>query len=167
MDFLEVIRKRYSVRSYKPDEVEQEKLQRILEVARLAPTAANRQAFKVIVVKTGGRREELRKIYNQEWFVQGPLVLCLCSMPGKCWVRRDQKSYADVDAAIVMDHVILAATNEGLGTCWIGAFDRLAAKNILKLDDSLEPVAFTPLGYARETTVNKMRKPLEELVEYR
>jgi nitroreductase len=166
MEYLEVIQKRYSVRSYKPDRVEQEKLQTILEAARLAPTAANRLAFKVIVIDTNGRKEELKKIYNKDWFVEAPLVLCICAIAGKCWVRKDNKSFADVDAAIVMDHIILAATDQGLGTCWIGAFNQKAAQEVLVSDDTLEPVIFTPLGYPRETTVNRVRKPLEDLVVY-
>ncbi|MDD3653963.1 MAG: nitroreductase family protein [Desulfotomaculaceae bacterium] len=164
MEFLDVIKKRHSVRSYKPDPVEQEKLAVILDAAVLAPTAANRQAFKVIVIDTSGRKEDLKRIYDREWFSEAPLALCVCSIPGRCWVRNDQKNYSDVDAAIVMDHIILAATDQGLGTCWIAAFNLQAAKEVLGLDDSMEPVAFTPLGYAKETKVSKARKALDELV---
>lgn len=167
MEFFEVIKKRYSTRSYKPDRVEQEKLDIILEAARLAPTAANRQAFKIIVLETRTRKEELKKIYNKDWFVEAPLVLCVCSIPEKCWVRSDKKNYSDVDAAIVMDHIILAAADQGLGTCWVGAFDPKAAKQVLDLDDTLEPVAFTPVGYAHGTAFKKTRKTLEELVVYK
>ncbi|MDD4169263.1 MAG: nitroreductase family protein [Desulfotomaculaceae bacterium] len=167
MEFLDAIKKRYSVRSYKPDPVEQEKLAIILEAARLAPTAANRQAFKVIVIETSGRKEDLKKIYGKDWFGEAPLVLGVCSIPGGCWVRSDKKNYSDVDAAIVMDHIILAATDQGLGTCWVGAFNLQAAKEVLGLDDSMEPVAFTPLGYAKDTMIKKSRKSLDDLVIYK
>lgn len=167
MEFLDVIKKRYSVRSYKADPVEQEKLEIILEAARLAPTASNRQAFKIIVVNTAGRREDLKKIYSRDWFSEAPLVLGICSIPEKNWVRSDNKNYCDVDAAIVMDHIILTATDQGLGTCWIGAFNLPAAKEVLELDDSLEPVAFTPLGYERETNYKKIRKSIEDIVIYK
>lgn len=167
MEFLDVIKKRYSVRSYKPDPVEEEKLAIILEAARLAPTAANRQAFKVMVIETSGRKEDLKKIYGKDWFSEAPLVLGVCSIPGGCWVRSDQKNYSDVDAAIVMDHIILAATDQGLGTCWVGAFNLQAAKEVLGLDDSMEPVAFTPLGYTKETVIKKSRKSLDDLVIYK
>lgn len=166
MDYFEAVQLRHSVRSYKPDAVEPEKLQRILECARLAPTAANRQSFRVVVVTTEGNKEVLQHIYSRTWFVNAPYLLCVCSVPGKCWVRSDKKNYSDVDAAIVMDHMVLAATAQGLGTCWVAAFDVEAARSILKLDDAWEPIAFTPLGYPTDSTFKKVRKPLEEVVVY-
>jgi nitroreductase len=168
MDFSEVIKKRYSVRSYQPDPVEPEKLKTILEAARLAPTAVNYQPFKVFVIRNYGCKKKLKTVYPKEWFVEAPLVLGVCINTAECWTRRDGKSFADVDAAIVMDHMILAATALGLGTCWIGAFDRQAARELLQItDQSWEPVVFTPLGYPRETPSNRTgRKPLEELVVY-
>lgn len=166
MDVFEVIGQRYSARSYKRDGVEKEKLERILEAARLAPTAANRQGFKLLVIPTEGRQEELNRIYHRQWFTDAPLILGVCAIPEKCWVRRDGKNYSDVDAAIVMDHIVLAAAAQGLGTCWVGAFDVQAARQVLKLEDQLEPVAFTPLGYAADAPGAKTRKPLEELVIY-
>jgi nitroreductase len=167
MEYFEAIKQRHSVRSYRPDPVEKEKLQMILEAARLAPTAANRQAFRLIVVKTEGRKEELKKVYGRDWFTEAPLILVVCSIPGECWVRSDKKNYSDVDAAIVMDHIIMAATALGLGTCWIGAFNLPAARQVLNIDEVLEPVAMTPLGYARETDFRKVRKSLDDLVIYR
>ena len=117
MDFFDVIQKRYSVRSYKRDTVEEHKLQRIIEAARLAPTAANRQPFQLIVIHTACRETELSCIYDQTWFVQAPMIICACAIPNKAWVRRDGKNYSDVDVAIAMDHLVLAATDVGLGTC--------------------------------------------------
>jgi nitroreductase len=166
MDFLELARRRYSVRSYRADPVEKEKLERILEAARLAPTAVNIQPFELLVIPTAGREAELLQIYNKKWFVQPPIVICACGIPGKNWVRKDGKNYNDVDVAIVMDHLILAATAEGLGTCWIGAFNPGAAKEVLNLAAGVEPIAFTPLGYGADRPPVKKRKPLSELVRY-
>ena len=166
MDFFELIQTRYSVRAYKPDPVEDEKLQRILEAARLAPTAANRQPFQIIVLKTAGRQAELRPIYPRDWFLQAPLLLCACGIPAQNWVRRDGKNYNDVDVTIAMDHLILAAASLGLGTCWIAAFDPSAARQILHLPEGVEPVAFSPLGYPADAPRPKQRKPLSELVRY-
>jgi nitroreductase len=166
VEFSELIEKRYSVRAYKPDPVEDDKLHQVLEAARLAPTAANRQPFQFIVIHTAGREAELKRIYNRDWFVQPPLVICACGTPAQGWVRRDGKNYSDVDVAIAMDHLILAAANLGLGTCWIAAFDSTAAREVLHLPDDVEPIAFTPLGYPADQLGSKKRKALSELVRY-
>jgi nitroreductase len=164
MEFMDVVRGRYSCRAYRTDEVEREKLLEVLEAARLAPTAANRQAFQLIVIRTRGREEELKRIYNKDWFVQAPLVVAACGVKEQNWVRRDGHNYVDVDVAIVMDHLILAAANLGLGTCWIGAFDPAAARQILGVPKGIDPVVFTPLGYPADTPGEKKRQALSELV---
>jgi nitroreductase len=166
MEFSTLIRKRHSVRAYKTDAVEETKLQQVLEAARLAPTATNRQAFKFVVIHTKGREEELKRIYNKDWFVRPPLVVCACGIPSENWVRQDGKNYNDVDVAIAMDHLILAATDVGLGTCWIGAFDAQAAREVLGLPDGVEPIALTPLGYPADEQEPRTRKDLSELVRY-
>lgn len=167
MNFQGLIRARYSARAYKPDAVEPEKLERVLEAARLAPTAANRQPFRVIVVPTKGREEELRRIYVRDWFVQAPLVLCVCAVPAESWVRKfDGWNAAEVDASIVMSHIVLAAAEEGLATCWIAAFDPAAAREVLGLPPDVIPSAFATLGYAADTAVPKKRRLLIELVKH-
>jgi len=166
MEFYEAINSRYSVRAYKSDPVSDEKLKRILEAARLAPTAANFQPFKIIVIFTRGREAVLKRIYSKDWFVQAPLVIGIVALPDKGWRRKDGKNYSEADATIAMDHLILAAANEGLGTCWIGAFDPQAVREILGLPDNVEPIAFTPLGYPADSPSPKKRKDLNELVCY-
>lgn len=167
MKFQELIKKRYSVRAYKPDPVEDDKLARVLEAARIAPTAANRQAFRIIVIRTEDRKPDLRRIYGRDWFVQAPLVLCVCAVPSEAWVRKaDGWNAAEVDATIAMSHIVLAAAEEGLGTCWIAAFDPAAAREVLGLPDDVEPLAFTPLGYPDKASAGTGRRPLEELVRY-
>jgi nitroreductase len=164
VEFAELITRRYSVRAYRPAPVEEEKLQQVLEAARLAPTAANYQPFQIIVIHTAGREEELRRIYNSRWFVQAPLVIAVCGIPAQAWTRGDGKNFCDVDVAIVMDHLILAAADLGLGTCWIGAFDPQAARDVLQLPAGIEPIVFTPLGYPADQPRAKKRKALAELV---
>jgi nitroreductase len=166
VEFSELIEKRYSVRAYTPDPVEDEKLQRVLQAARLAPTAANRQPFQLIVVHTAGREAELKRIYGRDWFTQAPLVICICGIPAQGWVRRDGKNYTDVDVAIAMDHLVLAAADVGLGTCWVGAFDPDAAREVLGLPDGVEPIAFTPLGRPADEPRPKKREELRKLVRY-
>ncbi len=168
MEFLDLVKQRYSVRAYKAMPVEDEKLLGVLEAARLAPTASNRQPFQLIVIHTKGREEELRRIYSPSWFVEAPIVVCICSMPFQGWVRQDRKNYRDVDVAIAMDHLILAATDLGLGTCWIGAFNPGETQRILKLPEDVEPIVFTPLGYPDDqpSRRHKNRKSIDELVRY-
>jgi len=166
MEFTDLIQKRYSVRAYKPDPVQDSELQAVLDAARLAPTAANRQPFQIVVVHTAGREKELQRIYSRAWFTQAPLLICICGVPARAWIRKDGKNYADVDVTIAMDHLILAAANLGLGTCWVAAFDPPAAREILRLPEDIEPIAFTPLGYPADQPDSKDRKALAQLVRY-
>ena len=167
MEYTDLIAARHSVRAYRPDPVEDEKLQAVLDAARLAPTAANRQPFQLIVMHTAGRAQEIGKIYRRAWFVQAPLVIGVCAISSLAWVRESDRFNARlIDAAIVADHLILAATNLGLGTCWIAAFNVEAARAVLQLPNEAEPVIFTPLGYPADTPGPKIRKPLNELVRY-
>jgi nitroreductase len=155
MEFSDVIQKRYSVRGYKPDPVEDKTLHQVLEAARLAPTGSNRQAFQLVVVHTKGREEEMKRIYRGDWFAQAPIVICACAAP-------DYK----LNVGIVMDHLILAATDLGLGTCWIGAFDRDAVRDVLGLPEDVYPIIMATLGYPADEPRAKKRKELSELVRY-
>jgi nitroreductase len=166
MEFRELIQRRYSVRAYKGLPVEEVKLQQVLEAARLAPTAANRQAFQLIVIRTAGREKDLKRIYPPEWFTQAPIIIAAVGLPKDNWVRRDARNYVDVDVAIVVDHLILAATDLGLGACWIGAFDPAAAREVLGLPEDADPIVFIPLGYPADEPRPKLRRPLSELVRY-
>lgn len=167
MEFAELIQKRYSARAYSSKPVEDDKLEKVLDAMRLAPTAANRQPIQFIVIHTEGREEELRRIYDTSWFVKAPLVICACGLPDKGWVRKDDdKNYTDVDVAIAMDHLTLAAAEQNLGTCWIAAFDPAAAHEVLGLPEEVDPIAFTPLGYATDQAKPKKRKALSQLVRY-
>jgi nitroreductase len=166
MAFIDLINKRYSVRSYKPDHIEEDKINIILNAARLAPTASNRQPFRIILIKTLGKEAELFTIFPKKWFARAPIVICVCGLPSEAWVRNDSKIYLDVDVAIVMDYMILAATDLGLGTCFIAAFDSNNARKVLSLPDNVEPLLFTPLGYPDILPGIRERKKLEDLVHY-
>lgn len=167
MEYSQLIANRYSVRAYRSDPVEDEKLQQVLEAARLAPTAANRQPVQLIVLHTAGREAEIGKIYHRPWFVQAPLVVAVCAISSLAWVRESDRFNARmIDAAIVADHLILAAANLGLGTCWVANFNVNAAREVLGLPAEAEPAIFTPLGYPADQPGPKIRKPLSELVRY-
>ena len=166
MEFTELVHKRYSVRAYKPDPIEKDKIDHILEAARMAPTAANRQPFGLVVAHTEKIRSDLLRVYDHEWFVQAPLVICACGYPEMGWVRYDGKSYIDVDVAIVMDHLILAAADLGLGTCWVASFNVETARDVFGLPDKFEPIVLTPLGYPNDQPSPKERKKMFDLVHY-
>lgn len=166
MDYFELIQNRHSVRAYNSTPVEEEKLKQILEAGRLAPTANNQQAFKIVVIRTNEHQEGLNKIYQKPFFIAAPIVIGIFSMPEKNWARADGKNYGDVDATIAMDHIVLAATALGLGTCWVAAFDAAAAREVVGLGEGYEPIAFTPIGYPASSAFKKKRKPLEEIVTY-
>ena len=120
-----------------------------------------------MVLHTAGRQEEIGTIYHRPWFVQAPLVIAVCAISSQAWVRESDRFNARlIDAAIVADHLILAATDLGLGTCWIAAFNVEAARRVLQLPDEAEPVIFTPLGYPADEPGPKVRKPLSGLVRY-
>jgi nitroreductase len=167
MLFFDLIKQRYSVRAYKPDPVEDDKFQQVLEAARWAPSACNRQPYQLIVLNTAERAADLKQIYHRSWFYsQAPYVIAICGLTQEAWRRRDGHNYQFVDAAIAMDHLILAATELGLGTCWVAAFDVEAARQVLGLPLNVEPIAFTPLGYPADELGSKNRKSLGELVRY-
>ena len=166
MNYADIVEQRFSVRSYANREVPQEVVDRLVAAFGAAPTAANRQPFGLILVKTAGREAELKRVYGRSWFTQAPLVALVCTTPGSAWVRSDGKNYADVDAAIAFQQLILAATDEGLGTCWIGAFDPAAARDVFGLPEGVEPLAMTPLGYPSVEALKppRLRKPLAHVV---
>lgn len=166
MEFFELINKRYSVRAYQQKPVEKERLQKVLEAASLAPTAANKQPFRLFVIYTQGRESELKRVYGRDWFCRAPIVICACAVNSEAWTRMDGKNYAEIDATIAMDHLILAAADQGLGTCWVAAFNPAAAREVLKLSRDEEPIAFTPLGYPADELKPKKRKALSSLVRY-
>jgi nitroreductase len=166
MNFQNLLQHRYSVREYKPDLIDQNILNQVLTAAQFAPTAANRQPFKLIVIHTQGKKDEIQKIYDREWFSDAPIVICACGFPGQGWVRADGKSYLDVDIAIVMDHVSLAAADLGLGTCWVASFDVDAAREYLQIPTHAEPIVIMSLGYPAGLPGEKERKSLDELIAF-
>ncbi|MFC1581980.1 nitroreductase family protein [Planctomycetota bacterium] len=147
MDFFDVLKKRHSIRNYDPRPIEPGKLQRVLQAALMAPTSLDKREFRIIVLNTANFGNRLRKIYDEEWFPKAPTVLAIVSTHDKQSFSTD---FGEVDGSIIMSHIILAATAEGLGTCWVGLFNTWKAAEILKLPENVEPIAFTPIGYSKE-----------------
>ncbi len=166
MDFYDTIRRRLSVRAYRPDPVPDDVLNRILEAGRLAPSAKNIQPWKFVVVKDAAVRQALvPACRNQQFVGQAPVVICACALDGEAWHGMGgHGSAADVDVAIALEHMILAAAAEGLGTCWVGAFLEEEVRKVLAVPDGMRPVALTPLGYPAREADPRPRKPLSEIV---
>ncbi|MCL5735292.1 MAG: nitroreductase family protein [Actinobacteria bacterium] len=164
MDFRELIRARYSVRKYLEKPVEEEKIELVLEAARLAPTAVNYQPFRLIVIEDDATRKALARAYNRSWFYNAPVIIVACGVPGEAWVRADGFSCLEVDVAIVVDHLILQATELGLGTCWIADFKPDPVREALALPAELVPLILIPLGYPGGQPRPKKRRQLTELV---
>ena len=166
MDVMEAIRKRRSVRSYRKDPVPDEKLKKILEAARLAPSAKNLQSYKFIVVKDQKLRDKLMEAAaNQSFVGEAPVVIVGVSLNPDYVMTCKIPAYP-IDVAIALDHITLAATEEGLGTCWVGKFYQDKVKEILNIPEKYKVVALLALGYPADSPDIKYRKPLEELVCY-
>ena len=166
MELKEAINKRQSIRDYQDKPVPEEKLTRVLEAARLAPSANNMQPWKFVVVTDSKRRQELARAANRQTFVgQAPVVIVAVATNPESTMSSGIPRYA-VDLAIAVDHMTLAAVDEGLGTCWIGAFSQQKVKEILNIPDKYRVVALLPLGFPRAETAIKLRKSLDEIVCY-
>jgi nitroreductase len=166
MELKEAIRRRESVRAYLDKPVPEEKLRNVLEAARLAPSANNRQPIKLVVVKDSKRRSELAQAANYQSFVgEAPVVIAAIATNTEYVMACGVPGYP-VDIAIAVDHMTLAAVDEGLGTCWIGAFSQEKVKQILHIPQKYRVVALLPLGFPRREKGLKSRKPLDEIVCY-
>jgi nitroreductase len=166
MDIYEAIRARRSIRSYKTDAIPEDKLNRVLEAARLAPSARNRQEWKFVVVRDAGARQELVDACNGQAFVaQAPVVLVMCSTENKDVMRCGQKT-GTVDLSIALSYATLAATAEGLGTCWLGSYLEDKVKSVLGIPAEAMVVAVSPLGIPAESPAARSRKPASEVVSH-
>lgn len=167
MSFLELANKRYSVRSFADREVEKEKILQVLEAARISPSAVNYQPRHYIVITEKEQREKIIEAYPRKWFTGAPVIIAACGDHSVSWKRKDGKDHCDIDVAIAVDHMTLAAADIGLGTCWICAFDSKIAHEALNLPENYEVVALLALGYPEEEEVRELkRKSMEEIVSW-
>jgi nitroreductase len=154
MNFTDVVQTRRAIRKYKKDGVSEEKLQKLYEAIRLAPSGNNHQPYKFIFVKDEAKRKEIAsKACHQEFLYDAPVLMIACCEEGRSF-----------DAAIAVENMVLAATNEGLGTCWVGWFERDVVSQILDMPEGMEPCILVPIGYADEVPEPKERKSIEELI---
>lgn len=171
MDVLEAIRKRRSIRRYRPDPVPEHVLKDILECARLAPSAGNRQPWVFVVVKDEMVKNKLVEASgNQVALAQAPVAIVVCADPevsGARYEDRGRTLYVYQDTAAAVTNILLAATDYGLGTCWIGAFKETLVREALDLPFNLRPVAIIPMGYPDQEREPRTLRAFEEVVWYR
>jgi nitroreductase len=166
MDVIEVIRARRSIRSYADRQVERDKIERLLEAARLAPSASNRQEWRFVVVTHPDRRKALAKAAaDQEFVGQAPVVIAACAEHDGHVMRCGQLCYP-IDVAIAVDHMTLQAAAEGLGTCWIGAFYEDQVKEILGIPAEIRVVELLTVGYAAGPPGPLSRLPIERIAHW-
>ena len=164
MDVFEAISNRRSVRGYEPLAVPEDSLTRVLEVARLAPSANNRQDYKFVVVRDAKKRRKLADAAAGQGFVgEAPVVIVAVSLNPERIMTCEVPAYA-VDLAIAVDHMTLAAVEEGLGTCWIGAFSQEKVKTLLDIPEGCKVLTVLPLGFPADKPEVKTRKRIDELV---
>ena len=168
MNFKELVLQRYSVRSYLPKEVEEEKILQILDAGRNAPSCVNYQPWHFLVVREPENHKKASELYRLDWFNNAPVYIFIFGDHQKSWVRKeDGKDHCDIDIAIAVDHMTLQATELGLGTCWICNFHVEKCKEFFNLPEHIEPMAILTLGYPSEQkTPEKKRKSLEEVTHW-
>lgn len=171
MTFLDLANERFSVRNYDTERViETEKLNYVLECARLAPSAVNKQPWRIYIVDADSdNRTNVQQLYNRDWFKTAPCYLLLTAKHDLSWHRGcDGKDHADIDIAILAEHICLAAAEVGLGTCWVCNFDAPLSRELFDLDEDEELAVLIPIGYPASdlTKNNKTRKELQEIVKY-
>lgn len=170
MNFLELAKSRFSVRNYKPEQVKEEDLQYVLEAGRVAPSAVNYQPWEFLVIREKEGLEKAHKVYHREWFREAPVVIILLGNHNQGWKRADTKDHTDIDVAIAADHMTLAATDRGLGTCWVCNFEKDKTKKLFDLPEHIEPIVILPLGYPNSSTDIKRhtdkRKPINEIIRW-
>lgn len=170
MNFLNLVKERYSVRAYLPQSIEKEKLDYILEAARWAPSAANKQAWKFYVL-SGESLKSMHAAYDKDWFKQAPVCIAISMQHDMVWKRNafDNKDHADVDASIAIEHIVLAAQEQGIGSCWICNFDPAVCQKVLGAGEQEEVIALIPLGYPDTSVLPRgtKRKIMSEIVVYK
>lgn len=168
MSVLDIIKARRSVRRYKADPIPEDVFLRVMEAARLAPSGKNLQPWKFIIVKDQASKDKLAEASRGQFFIaRAPMVIVACGYPEQSY--QHQGNYMTswtIDVACALDHLMLQAQEEGLGTCWIGAFEEKAVKPVLGIPVEVKVLALTPLGYPDEIPRDRGRRDLNDIISY-
>lgn len=172
MNIDKLFLKRKSERSFSDKEIEKETILELLNAARIAPSAVNYQPWRFFICSSEDIKQRIVESYPRKWFETAQLYIVACTDKSQSWKRSaDNKDHGNIDVAIAVTHIILKATELGLGTCWVCNFDINILRDVLNLDNVLEPVAIIPIGYPKEETSpekeqTKKRKSIEEFTEW-
>lgn len=166
MDFKQVLTNRKSIKSFSSQEIPEHKIYSLLEAARLAPSWGNNQCWRILIVKDKETKEKVADTIDsrnsaKDAIFEAPVLLVVCAIPDSS-AEIDGKEYYLVDSGIVMEHMVLAASNEGLGSCWIGEFDELKIKTLLRIPGEVRVVALSVIGYSDESPDTEKRLPINE-----
>lgn len=166
--FLELVKTRFACRKYLARPVPRDLITAVFEAAQLAPSAKNLQPWHFYVADTPELLSVVARCYDRDWIATAPVCIIACGDHDLAWHRNDGKDATDIDVAIAVEHIALAATSLGLATCWVCNFDADRMKEELSLPDSREPIAIIPLGYPDDSmpVPAKKRKSLEETVTW-
>lgn len=164
MNFQELVTRRYSCRNYSGRPIEREKLDYVMECVRLAPSAVNLQPWRFRVIEDAEQRQQLCQCYKRDWLQTAPVIVVASLRHDEEWVRRDGKAHGNIDVAIAVEHLCLAATEQGLATCWVCNFDAAQCKQLFALDEQEEPVVLIPIGYAADEAKEKNRKAMPDIL---
>ena len=163
MDFYEVVKKRRSIRSYKDDPIPSSSLDKIAEALQDAPSACNLQPWSFRIVMNEKMRADICACYGGKWLAEAPAIILALANFDTCWKRPEGTPIADIDMGIAMEHIVLAATAEGLGTCWICAYDTAEMNKAVNILHPWSILAVSPLGFPNEQPEKQQRKPTKEL----
>ena len=164
MDFLELVKRRYSCRNYQPTSIEKEKLDYIIECVRFAPSAVNKQPWAFRIISNKEEKEKLRQCYDREWFATAPTYIMASILHDEEWVRADGKHHGNIDIAIAVEHLCLAAAEQGLGTCWVCNFDVEKCTQLFRIPSNEEVAVLIPIGYAADEAKEKKRKSTTDIL---
>ena len=164
MNFLDLVKQRYSCRSYQNKSVEQEKLDYVMDCARLAPSAVNKQPWLFRIVSDDASKAKLQECYDRDWFKTAPMYIICSILHDEEWIRYDGKHHGNIDIAVAVEHLCLAATEQGLATCWVCNFNVEKCKKNFDIPADEDPTVLIPLGYAADQPTEKKRKPISEIV---
>ncbi|MFA6566786.1 MAG: nitroreductase family protein [Victivallales bacterium] len=163
MDFYDVVKNRRSIRSFKNEPIDKDALKRIGEAVNLAPSACNIQPWCFRIILNSEIRDGICSCYKNEWLKHAPAIVVAMGNRNTAWKRLEGSSIIDVDIGIAMEHLVLAATAEGLGTCWVCAYEVGRMNAVLGILPPWEVIAISPLGKAAENPEPRKRKPLPDV----